>query len=105
MAKVMGMASTDRVFKLNEWQDRFLYTDCKYSALFNEFGSGKTTAGILKFWDLMVNYPGNFGVIIRNIHDELQSATIPQFFELIFASFFELDLFSSIFLPPLVACI
>jgi PBSX family phage terminase large subunit len=71
-------------FVLNEWQDAFVFSDKRFVALFNEFGSGKTSAGIIKSWLLLEEYANNFGVVIRNFRDDLRNATIPQYFELIF---------------------
>jgi len=80
---MMEMADSLRL-KLNRWQDDFVFTDIDNVALFNEFGSGKTSAGIIKMQMLLNDYPKNVGVVLRNISDELKTATIPQYFELIF---------------------
>lgn len=74
---------------LNKWQETFIHSSKRYLALFNEFGSGKTTAGILRFAKMMQENPNNYGVVVRNLHDDLRNATIPQFFDLLFGSRFE----------------
>ena len=76
----------NREFKLNKWQDKFVFSNDRYTALFNEFGSGKTSAGIIKAHNLLQDYPNNFGIAIRNFREDLRTGTIPQYFNLIFGN-------------------
>jgi hypothetical protein len=76
-------------FNLNTWQDMFIFSDAKDICLAGEFGSGKTTAAILRFNMLLEKHPGIIGVILRNFHPDLDRATIPDFLEVSFGSRFE----------------
>lgn len=79
-----------KTFRLNEFQDRFIFSDERYSALFNEFGSGKSSAGYIKVNQCLWNHPKNFGIVIRNFGDDLLNSTIPQYFDLIYGSRYQI---------------
>jgi hypothetical protein len=62
----------------NDYQAMFLECPAKHKALFAEFRSGKTKAWGSEIFKMALDYPGITIGVIRNIHQELVTSTIPQ---------------------------
>jgi len=71
---------------LNKWSTKFYLAKEQKICLTGEFGSGKTTIAGIKFNEGLTEYPGTVGVVLRNLGNELDTATIPQYFELVFGN-------------------
>ena len=62
----------------NEYQVKYLECTAKHKALFSEFRSGKTKVWGEEIFSIAKKYPGITIGIIRNIHQELITSTLPQ---------------------------
>lgn len=62
-------------------QAMFHQSGSKFRAYIGGFGSGKTKAGCWDTIELLMESPGNFGVICRNTYPELRDTTMRTFFE------------------------
>lgn len=67
----------------NTAQDRFLTSTAKVFAYVGGLGSGKTYIGAGWSTIMMLTYPGADGLIAANTYKQLETATLPRFFELL----------------------
>lgn len=64
---------------LKKYQDDFLFSDCRFPALFSAWGTGKSMCGILKGMELSERFPRNRGVIFRREFTDLANSTMKDF--------------------------
>jgi len=67
--------------QLRPWQDGFIYSPAKFSALVSAWGTGKTLSLILKAVRLSEEHPHNLGIIFRKEFEDLRDSTMKDFEE------------------------
>ena len=70
---------SDLVFKLQPYQDKFVFSEARYPAFVGAVGTGKTLTGILRMMKLMEESPNNLGIIVRKDFTDLYDSTIKDF--------------------------
>jgi hypothetical protein len=69
-------------WELNPKQLRFLQTQAKYVCYWGGRGCGKSLALVLKLIDLLIRYPGNYGLVGRYNYSDLKDSTMRDFFDI-----------------------
>ncbi len=70
---------TDRVFKLLQAQDGFIFSESRYPAYIAAWGTGKSFALIQRAMILSEESPKNLGVIFRREYTDLRDSTCKDF--------------------------
>ena len=65
--------------KLTAYQDRFVFSSERYSALVCGVGTGKTWAQLLRCYKHCVDYPGSLGLVVRRVYRDLRDSTVRDF--------------------------
>ena len=69
-------------------QEKFVFSDKKFSCFSGGWGNGKTTAGCLRSL-VLSSYPNNFGLVGRLTYPELRDTTRRSFFEICPPDFYD----------------
>jgi hypothetical protein len=69
----------EKLFELNPYQDKFIFTDARYPALISGWGTGKTMSGIMRGMILSEQIPNNTGLVVRKSFADLKDSTIKDF--------------------------
>ena len=64
---------------LQTYQDRFIFSDVKFSAMVSAWGTGKSMCLIIKGMELSEKYDNNLGVIFRKEWTDLRDSTMMDF--------------------------
>jgi hypothetical protein len=67
--------------ELNQYQDDFIFSTCRFPALFSAWGTGKTLAMIIKGLRLSEESPHNLGAIFRKEYTDLRASTMKDWYD------------------------
>lgn len=70
---------TDKQVFLNPYQEEFVLSPARFSAIISAIGTGKTYAGLLKCWQHCIKYPNSLGLIVRKEFNDLKMSTMKDF--------------------------
>lgn len=65
--------------KLNNYQDRFLFSESRFPAIVSAIGTGKTFMLLLKVWKYCEQYPDSLALIVRKEFTDLKDSTMKDF--------------------------
>ena len=65
--------------RLNPYQDGFIFSPKRYTAIVAGVGTGKTFASLFRAWKYCQQWPGSLGLIVRREFTDLRDSTIKDF--------------------------
>ena len=68
-----------KIIKLKWYQDNFILSPARYTAIVGGVGTGKTFAMLYRGWRYCERYPGSTGLVVRREYVDLERSTIRDF--------------------------